>query len=265
MISSFGQKGMTLIATLFTLLIVTIVGALAIRIAMTSLNIATNAQINQFLSQTADTPINQIYTSNLSTMVDLSGAVGYALSDSKIEPGNEYIFCYRPTSNVKFGASFNVTTLRPPTAKGEKATVADGGALGFCDLTKDFGSKREAVVTQVAVKIPSDPIDLATLPPGVTLGRGNNLTEGSLTPKNMVEQQRIRVTTTAILPSFASDIKSAQACLGKDATTPGYINDNLDKSTKGFTTTADCLSDIGVPVISQVQEFNLQTIFSKTS
>ena len=76
MISSVKQKGVTLIATLFTLLIITIVGVLAIRVAMTSLNIATNAQVNQFLSQTADTPINQIYTSDLSTMVDLSGAVG---------------------------------------------------------------------------------------------------------------------------------------------------------------------------------------------
>ena len=265
MISSVKQKGATLIATLFTLLIITIVGVLAIRVAMTSLNIATNAQVNQFLSQTADTPINQIYTSDLSSMVDLSGAVGYALSDNKVEPGNEYIFCFRPTSTQKFGAAFNVTTLRPPATKDAKATVADGGASGFCDLTKDFGSKREAVVTQVAVKVPVDPIDLETLPPGVTLGRGSNLTEGAMTPKNMVEQQRIRVTTTAILPSFASDIKAAQACIGKDATSPGYINDNLDKTTVGFTTAADCLSNLGVPVISQVQEFNLQTIFSKTS
>jgi hypothetical protein len=193
------QHGATLIVTLMVVLVVTIIGVLAIRIAMTTLNISTNAQLNQFLSQTADTPINQVYTSDLSTMVDLSGAIGYALEDNKIEPGNEYIFCYRPTSSEKFGASFNVTTLRPPVknaAANTKATVAYGGASGFCDLTKDFGSKREAVVTQVAVKIPS--ATLEDLPPGAMLARGTTLSGGTILPKTLwsnnvfeLQQQRL--------------------------------------------------------------------------
>lgn len=258
------QHGATLIVTLMVVLVVTIIGVLAIRIAMTTLNISTNAQLNQFLSQTADTPINQVYTSDLSTMVDLSGAIGYALEDNKIEPGNEYIFCYRPTSSEKFGASFNVTTLRPPgknAAANTKATVAYGGASGFCDLTKDFGSKREAVVTQVAVKIPN--ATLEDLPPGAMLARGTTLSGGTILPKNLVEQQRVRVTTTAIVPMYANDVDAAQACIGTDATKPGYINDNFDEDTKGKVTVAECLADLGVPVTSQVQEFNLQTLFEQ--
>jgi hypothetical protein len=47
-----------------------------------------------------------------------------------------------------------------------------------------------------------------------------------------VEQQRVRVTTTAIVPMYANDVDAAQACIGTDATKPGYINDNLMKIQK---------------------------------
>lgn len=258
------QRGATLIVTLMVLLMVTVIGVMAIRVAMTTLNISTNAQINQLLSQTADTPINQIYTSDLSTMVDLSGVIGYALEMNKTDPGNEYIFCYRPTNKEKFGAAFNVTVLKPPIKsddKDKKPTVTDGGMSGFCKLKEDFGSKRQAVVTQVAIKIPMDPVE--DLAPGANLGRGTNLSGGTILPKNLVEQQRVRVTTTAILPAYANDIKAAQECIGTDATKPGYINDDIDPDTVGKTTIAKCLANLGVPVVSQVQEFNLQTIFEQ--
>ncbi|MFW2040368.1 hypothetical protein ACG9ZE_01535 [Acinetobacter sp. ULE_I053] len=262
MLLASSQRGATLIVVLFMLILITLIGIFAIRTAMTSLNIATNTQVGQFLSQTADTPLNQFYTSDLSKMVDLSGVVGFALQDSKLEPGNEYIFCYRPTSKVKFGASQSVATLRPPANKTAKPTVASGGSAAFCDLTKDFGSNREAVVTQVAIKIPNDAV--TDLPPGALLGEGTNVSAGTILPKNVVEQQRVRVTTTSIFPAFAKDIKAAQACVGIDSANPGYISDNTDVETKDFKTIANCLVDLGVPVNSQTQEFNLQTLFTQT-
>lgn len=260
MVSS--QKGATLIVVLFMLILLTLVGVFAIRTAMTSLNIATNTQVGQFLGQTADTPLNQFYISDLSKMVDLSGVVGFALQDSKLEPGREYIFCYRPLSNIKFGASLNVATLKVPDSADKVASVVSGGALAFCDLTKDFGSSRKAVVTQVAVKIPND--TLADLPAGALLGRGTNVSSGTILPKNVVEQQRIRVTTTSIFPAFAKNIDAAQACVGIDASKPGYISDTTDLDTRDFKTIAKCLVALGVPVTSQTQEFNLQTLFEQT-
>jgi hypothetical protein len=62
---------------------------------------------------------------------------------------------------------------------------------------------------------------------------------------------------------YANDVDAAQACIGTDATKPGYINDNVDEDTKGKVTVAECLADLGVPVTSQVQEFNLQTLFEQ--
>ncbi|MDT0198388.1 MULTISPECIES: hypothetical protein [unclassified Acinetobacter] len=256
------QRGATLLVVMMMLLILTVIGVLAIRVAMTSLNISTHTQLGQFLSQTADTPINQLYTSNLSNLVDLSGAIGYALQDSKLEPGNEYIFCYKPLSNEKFAASLGVAVKRPPATKTAKAALVSGGADAFCNLSSDFGSSREAVVTQVAVKIPNDAEE--DLKPGALLSRGNNLSSGTIMPKNVVEQQRIRVTTTSIVPSFTKNLDAAQNCIGTGSGNAGYISDDTSSDTKGFETIATCLAKLGVPVNSQTQEFNLQTIFTQT-
>lgn len=249
----FAQRGATLIVVMFVLLMVTIVGVLATRTAMTSLNIATNAQVAQLLNQTADTPINQIYTSDLSKIVDLSGVIGLALADSKTDPGKEYVFCYKPLAKEKFASSLNVISLR---AKADNTVeISDGSNLAFCDLTKDFGSKREAVVTQVAVKIPTEVSP--NMAPGALLGRGTNLSGGTIMPRNVVEQQRIRVTTTAVMPSFSADITEANKCMKEK------INDNVDADTATMTTVAQCLAKLGVPVDSQVQDFNLQTLFEQ--
>lgn len=256
------QRGATLLVVMMMLLILTVIGVLAIRVAMTSLNISTHTQLGQFLSQTADTPINQLYTSDLTNLVALSGVVGYALQDSNLEPGNEYIFCYRPLSREKFGASLGVSVKRPPTSNTAKATLASGGVDGFCDLGSDFGSSREAVVTQVAVKIPNEAEE--GLKPGALLSRGTNLSSGTLMPKNVVEQQRIRITTTSVVPSFTKDLAAAQNCIGMGSGNPGYISDDTSSDTKGFETIATCLAKLGVPVNSQTQEFNLQTLFIQT-
>src|SRR5690606_10728396 len=237
------QRGATLLVVMMMLLILTVIGVLAIRVAMTSLNISTHTQLGQFLSQTADTPINQLYTSNLSNLVDLSGAIGYALQDSKLEPGNEYIFCYKPLSNEKFAASLGVAVKRPPTTKTAKAALVSGGVDAFCNLSSDFGSSREAVVTQVAVKIPNDAEE--DLKPGALLSRGNNLSSGTIMPKNVVEQQRIRVTTTSIVPSFTKNLDAAQNCIGTGSGNAGYISDDTSSDTKGFETIATCLAKLG--------------------
>ena len=255
------EKGATLIVVLVVLIMITIIGVLAIRVALTSLNISANAQLGQLLGQTADVPLNEFYISDLSKIFDLSGVIGYALQENKNEPGKEYIFCYKPTSTEKFGASLNVTTLRIPDKKDDVAEVSSGGKDGFCDLENDFGSSRKAIVTQVAIKVISTPTE--DVEPGALLQRNMSLSEGTILPRGIADQQRIRVTTTSIVPAYAADLKKAQACIGTDATDPGYINDNTDPDTKDYKTVASCLAGLGVPVNSQTQEFNLQSIFEQ--
>lgn len=254
------QRGATLIVVLIMLLLVTMLGIWGIRTAMTSLNIATNSQVGQLLSQTGDTPSN--YFLNMSDYNDLTRittAVGQAITLHKERPGREVIFCYKPTSKEIIDTAFDTTVLVPPQqtdGADTKATIDSvyTNRSGFCDLTKDFGSSREAVVTQVAVKIISQPGAI-----GADLERGTNQAEGATETKDKVDA-KVRVTTTAIMPNFArSNITSIQSdCIGASGAV-GYINDNLGTELQGKRTVADCLTSYGVPISTQVQEFEMRS------
>ena len=258
------QRGATLIVVLIMLLVITIVGVLAIRVAMTSLNIATNSQIGQLLLQTGDTPTNLLLNrSNYKNLTSITSVVGKAISDQKdpLKHGREYVFCYRPTSALQVNSILDMTVLIPPDATATKATVdtTESNRSGFCDLESDFGSSREAVVTQVAVKYisESDP-DAA---PGADLDRGTDASKDSNVQQGKVDG-RVRITATAILPHYSrSNLADVQEdCIG-NGSTAGYINDNTDTGLRTKKTMADCLTKYGIPVNMQIQEIDLKTRF----
>ncbi|OTG67144.1 pilus assembly PilX family protein [Acinetobacter silvestris] len=254
------QRGATLIVVLIMLVLITIMGIMGIRTAMTSLNIATNSQVGQLLSQTGDTPSNYfLNVSDYGHLTQITTAVGQAIALHKASPGKEVVFCYKPTSKEIVDSAFDTTVLIPPdetVASDTKATIDSvyNNRSGFCDLTKDFGSSREAVVTQVAVKVISEPSAAI----GADLERGSDQSVGATVAKDKVEA-RIRITSTAIMPSFSrNNIEEIQKCIGSSATV-GYINDNLAKELKGKQTMAGCLVGKGVPVSTQVQEMEMRS------
>ncbi len=241
------QKGSTIIVVMMMLLFLTIVGVMAIRTSMTTLNIATNAQISQLSSQTADTPINQVFLEDLNKQVNLSSVIGKALKDADTEPGKEYVFCYKPRVSTRFGSVTSMAVLRNVSSDVE---LVEGSTDNFCNLTTDFGSARRGVVTQVSIKIPTNTSDL---PPLALLARNINVSGGQTIPQGVTEQKRIRMTTVAVMPIYAKNLSAAQACLKEN------VNDNSDAESSALQTTAQCLVNLGIPVNSQVQEFNLQT------
>lgn len=240
------QKGSTLIYVMIMLVMLTVVGVLSIRTAMTTLNMATNVQVGQSLSQTADTPLN-LYANNPNPreLRKITTAIGYAEKE-KADPGKEFVFCYRPLSANPFASARSVVVLRPAT--GGAASVVSGSVRSFCDLEQDFGSRREAVVTQVAVKIPNE-IENEDGEIKILTPQGNPITQPS--PSPLATPLQVRVTTTSVFPNFAADVDDAQACMSS------FINDNLSVSTQGMRTVAQCLVDLGVPVNTQVQEYVL--------
>ena len=259
------QRGATLIVVLIMLLVITIVGVLAIRVAMTTLNIATNSQIGQLLMQTGDTPTNILL--NRTTYKDLTSVtnvIGKVISDQKdpLSHGREYVFCYRPTAALNVSSALDMTVLIPPAATdgdNTKASVdtTESNRSGFCDLESDFGSSREAVVTQVAVKyITETDSDVA---PGAYLDRGSDASKDSNIQQGKLDG-RVRITATAILPNYSSaDLSEVQReCIGNGSAT-GYINDNTDTGLRTKKTMADCLADYGIPVNTQIQEIDLKT------
>jgi hypothetical protein len=261
------QRGATLIVVLIILLVITIVGVLAIRVAMTSLNIATNSQIGQLLLQTGDTPTNILLNrSNYKNLTSITSVVGKAINDQKdpLKHGREYVFCYRPTSALQVNSILDMTVLIPPSATAAdntKATVdtTESNRSGFCDLESDFGSSREAVVTQVAVKYISEADPDAA--PGADLDRGTDASKDSNVQQGKVEG-RVRITATAILPNYSSaNLATVQAaCIGNSSAV-GYINDNTDTGLRTKKTMADCLTEYGIPVNTQIQEIDLKTRF----
>lgn len=245
------QQGATLIVVMIVLLIIVVVGILAIRVAMVSLGVATNSQVNQLNFQSSDAPLAWFNNFDASKIADVGNVIGAALKENESNPGGEYIFCYKPTSK-SFAQTLNASLIRKADS-GNNATVDAGGVAGFCDLTADFGSNRPAVVTQVAVSIPTDTINGV---PGSNLPRGINVSEGTQLPKSMTTTQRIRVTTTAMLPNYSSSLTSSiqNDCL---KSTSAKISDDLSAtlSTGSEYTLAKCLTDKGVPFSTQVQEF----------
>ena len=255
------QRGATMIVVLIMLVLLTLVGIMGIRTAMTSLSIATNSQVGQLVSQSGDTPTNYFLNgSDYQSLTTLTTVVGQAIALHKERPGREVVFCYRPTGKERIDSAFDTTVLIPPEKSADPDTKATIDSVytdraGFCDLTKDFGSSREAVVTQVSVKVVSEPGSVI----GAALERGSNQAVGATETKDKVEAT-VRVTSTAIMPSFAresiSDIQ--QKCIGNGSNV-GYINDNLGADLTGKMTVAGCLSSYGIPLSTQVQEFELRT------
>ncbi|RSO59847.1 pilus assembly protein [Acinetobacter lactucae] len=235
---------------LIILLIVISVGVLAIRVAIVSLKVATNSQVSQLNFQSSDTPLELIVQMNPTTLTNITNVIGAALKEHESNPGAEYNFCYKPVSTTNFAQTRGASLLRAGSAN--NAVVEDGGVAGFCDLTSDYGSNRQAVVTQVAVSIPTD---AASDIPGSNLPRGTNTSEGTQLPKSMLSTQRIRVITTAFLPAYAStSIETLQRdCL---STSSAKISDNFDTALTAKQTLAECLANHNVPFSTQVQEFN---------
>lgn len=258
------QRGATLIVVLIILLVVTIIGVVAIRVAMTSLNIATNSQIGQLLLQTSDTPTNYFLNrTNYKDITSVMNVVGKVIDDQKdpLSHGREYIFCYRPTEALQVGSILDVTVLIPPAATAldkTKATVdtSESNRSGFCNLEQDFGSAREAVVTQVAVKYINAANDAT---PGADLARNTDLSKDAKVQQGKVDG-RVRITSTSILPNYSranlADVQ--EVCIG-NGNEVGYINDNVDDGLQTKYTVADCLRDYGIPVNTQVQEIDLMT------
>lgn len=250
------QQGATLIVVLMVLLLITVIGVLAIRTALTSLNISTNSQINQLLWQAADTPNNILLRSSPKTVAELSRVTGAALGNQLA--GEEYIFCYKPKSSNPFGMLLNSAIIKASTAN-NSAEIIDGSVTsGFCDVDTDFGSDRQAVVTQIAITRPTDPDTSAA--PGAYLARGTDASEGSILPKGMVSRQRMRMTTTAMLPAYATD-NIEDNCM---SAAQARISDNEDKVLQGKETLAQCVARYGVPVSTQMQEFAVFTMLEET-
>lgn len=257
------QRGATLIVVLVLLLVVTILGTMAVRQSITSLNIATNSQAQALLLQSSDTAFFNIEDAKaLASHLLTNGLFGFVKTDNN--KGKELVFCYRPRQHARF---FNLqdASLIYYDSNG-RINNSSFGTSGYCSVTaNDFGSQRSAVITQIAVKVAdstSQPFQF--------------MQEGTDTETAKIDQQeRIVVYSTSVVPGLTQDIEEINNCF-KNYTNEAQpqeieVDDGVDEEgnpkTKNETinvSVASCLADINAPYSSQVAEYNLMQLVGKT-
>lgn len=244
------QQGSALIAVMFILLLISILGVLAIRQGLTSLNIATNSQVNALLFQSADivfAKIEEAVNVNSESAASLTNPITF-IAEASID-GKELFMCYRPLIEDQFSMNVNNASTVVPDAAGDGTSTEGGRGTGYCDLTQDFSSARRAVVTQVAAMVPQDgtadfrPFEFA---PKRTDPAGTKIDD----------TKRIRAYVTSMLPGLVdADLSAVQSECIEDRS-----NDNLDAVNQNRETMYDCLARYGIPAKTQVQEYQLATV-----
>lgn len=246
------QKGATLIVVLVFLVAITIIGTIAIRQSMVALNIATNAQVQQLLTQNSDAVFFQAEKpSNLGVSLTGIGMFGYI--NNKTDKDKELVFCYRGDQSSFFDIS--QASIMQWKENDDKPTNNDLGTEGYCDATIQntnwFTSGRRAVLTQVSVKFPTQN----------TGGPFSNRVSGTDGQVSKFEDSKpVKVFAVSIMPSISSADRAAiNNCLRSkmnDVTIPADVSPTTvsDENKQDITT---CLKNLNVPFTTQVSEYVL--------
>lgn len=246
------QLGATLIVVLVLLVIVTLLGTMAIRQSLTSLNIATNSQAQSLLIQSSDTVFFRTEdTTQLARNMLAQGMFGYIKED--INKGKELVFCFRPKVNSTFFDISKASVIK--WVSGTAPNNSELGTDGYCkvDVANDFTSNRQAVVTQVTVKA----ADNSSTPFQFTQ-RGTDTDTAKIN-----ELDRIIVYATSVIPGLSSSNASAiNACFSDHMAEP-IVPAGVTAATQADDSITDCLARLNVPYNTQVSEYNLMQLVSK--
>jgi hypothetical protein len=261
---SFYQRGATLIVVLGILLVVTILGTLAIRQSITSLNIATNSQAQSLVLQNSDSTLYNIQDTNqLDAYAAGSGFIGYFKSpENRVK---EAVFCYRGSASQFFDINtFSVISWQSGTAPKNNELGTDG----YCNpsatgSTGDFATGRDAVLTQVSVRltqstqqafdcvVPGTAQDPnVKLPPcDIYLFYAVSLIPG-LAPKE--------VTRAQIFHCLSDRMSKPNIPEGVIPAADTFI---IDPKADAADTVTDCLTRLNVPFSTQVGEYRYEAGF----
>lgn len=253
------QEGATLIVVLILLVIITVIGTLAIRSSLTALNIATNSQAQQLLVQNSDSAIFNVENpAYLVRNLAQDGLFGFITID--INKGKELVFCYRGIQNQFFNMA-NASVMK--WESGTAPSNSSFGLDGYCKLDDTgsfFTSGRKAVMTQVAVKVQTDTssVSVGIEDPFQYMQLGTDPESAKI-----ANTDKVLVTATSIVPMLStardSDINDCFAKHMNEVVVPAGVTPaaDADKSV------SQCLQALGVPVNTQITEYNLIQPFDR--
>ena len=251
------NQGHTLLMVMLVLLMVMIIGTLAIRQSLVSLNVATNGQAQQLLLQNSDS-VHFKFEEKVRKdpqLLDANGMLGLVTGDRY--RGDEMLFCYKGTQKDFFDLlHFGTFSL-----KGEDLQFADSSTTpsfssslstqaqqGVCQLDRenDFTSGRKVVMTQISVISPEETIVNNDMPfAGQTRGTDSE------SSKSMADK-KIIINAVSLMPTLSrASTGQINQCLNNSSV-------YLENSQKSLTT---CLTNLNVPFAIYTTEYMLSQDF----
>lgn len=251
------QNGSTLIIVLGLLVVITLIGTLAMKNSLVSLNIATNSQAQQIMTQSSDSALFNIEDpTQLNRYLARNGLLGYMKGDANKE--KELVFCLRG-QDAKFFDINKASIIHWQSGKpGPTNNLI--GYEGYCDMkTNDsYTSGRKAVITQIAIRYTSTPTD-----PFQFYHRGTDADTAKLE-----QAERLMVHSTSLMPTLASDLDADKVndCLSKhlnlaiepiDSVYDTSNTDQVKENAQGKISVSQCLTALNIPHTTQVVEYKL--------
>lgn len=184
------HQGSTLVIVLVILILVTLIGAMAVRTGIFGLRLATNSQVQALLLESSNAALfNLEDPSQVERQMADDGMYGYFDSDQNAK--DELVFCYR-ASQGQFFSKPNASAI---TQNGSTNKI---GVRGFCKANQ-YATGRSAVLAQVYLKkniVEEDKQPFEHIPQGISLGPSLD--------KMPVVNNSISATVISVLPSFSS-------------------------------------------------------------
>lgn len=241
------QAGNTLIFVLIILLLITIIGTWAIRGAITSLNITTNAQAQALLVQNSDAVFFQLesYADDAVKIAKLqldNGMIGYV--NKPENKGKELVYCLRKSEKDD---KYNLGKASLVYWQGASISKNEMGQDGYCKVNKatDFTSDRGAVVTRIGAR-------------SIVEGRKDwvHMYEGSDSETyGGKDIGTIIVNATSFIPNLSTaSADEINKCV------MNYPSFNVVVGGVTKDSVADCLSKLNVPYSSQEMEYQLRQV-----
>jgi hypothetical protein len=253
------QRGATLIVVLVMLVVITLIGTLAVKQGLVSLNVATNSQAQQLLMQNSDAAFfNVEREANLIQSLSSSGMFGYI--NGAVNKDKELVFCFMGEEADFFDINRASLMVWESGSAPINNTLGNDGYCSVAATTSNFfTSGRRAVMTQIAVKFSSqsdnDPFY------GMQYGTDE---KGVKFEKN----KPVKVFAVSIMPTLttakAADI---DACLNShmsEVTIPSGVTPSTVQDANGVRvddSVTDCLAKLNIPFTSQVTEYMIAQDF----
>ena len=244
------QSGAVLIVVLFTLILIMIVGAIAIKQSTTDLKVATADQVSKLLFQANDAALMKVEKEDriLSERRESVDTLKGYMSSSQRE-GHEVSFCVRPRSTKLF-------SILEISERNKNNDLLANRNNGYCNpqASDDYVSEGR-VMTQMTFVRPLTEGDEGVFYKEVEGTLSNDFEKPETGGNVTIECTTFIGYVTSVIPALS------RAPLGSAADTgPNTVAGCLKKPRRGTDNVDKCLTDLGVPFQTQQQTYLNQPV-----